>query len=148
MKINWGTAVVIAFGLFMAFILYFVFLVQSDTKYDNELVVEDYYIQEGKTQENIEKETNVLNLTEKVKISKENNTLKIQFPVDFISDSVQGTVKLYRPSDKKFDFTLPIKLTNNEMVVPQDKLLPGNWEVILDWKHQGKDYLINQSVYF
>jgi len=148
MKINWGTGVVIAFALFMAFILYFVFLVQSDTKYDNELVVEDYYIQEGKAQENIEKETNVLNLTEKVKISKENNTLKIQFPAEFISDSVQGTVKLYRPSDKKFDFTLPIKLTNNEMVVPQDKLLPGNWEVILDWKHQGKDYLINQSVYF
>jgi len=148
MKINWGTGVVIAFALFMAFILYFVFLVQSDTKYDNELVVEDYYIQEGKAQENIEKETNVLNLTEKVKISKENNTLKIQFPAEFISDSVKGTVKLYRPSDKKFDFTLPIKLTNNEMVVPQDKLLPGNWEVILDWKHQGKDYLINQSVYF
>jgi len=148
MKINWGTGVVIAFALFMAFILYFVFLVQSDTKYDNELVVEDYYIQEGKAQENIEKETNVLNLTEKVKISKENNTLKIQFPAEFISDSVKGTVKLYRPSDKKFDFTLPIKLTNNEMVIPQDKLLPGNWEVILDWKHQGKDYLINQSVYF
>jgi nitrogen fixation protein FixH len=148
MKINWGTGVVIAFALFMAFILYFVFLVQSDTKYDNELVVEDYYIQEGKAQENIEKETNVLNLTGKVKISKENNILKIQFPAEFINDSVQGTVKLYRPSDKKFDFTLPIKLTNNEMIVPQDKLLPGNWEVILDWKHQGKDYLINQSVYF
>lgn len=148
MKINWGTGVVIAFALFMAFILYFVFLVQSDTKYDNELVVEDYYIQEAKAQENIEKETNVLTLTEKVKISKENSALKIQFPAEFINDSVQGTVKLYRPSDKKFDFTLPIKLTNNEMVIPQDKLLPGNWEVILDWKHQGKDYLINQSVYF
>ena len=34
MKINWGTGVVIAFALFMSFILYFVFKVQSNSKYD------------------------------------------------------------------------------------------------------------------
>mgnify|MGYP006208917377 CR=1 FL=1 len=38
MKINWGTGIVIAFGLFMTFILYFVFEVQSNSKYDNDLV--------------------------------------------------------------------------------------------------------------
>ena len=43
MKISWGTGIVIAFGLFITFILYFVFTVQSDSKYDNELVVEEYY---------------------------------------------------------------------------------------------------------
>jgi len=42
-KINWGTAIVIAFALFMSFILFFVFKVQSDSKYDNELVTEEYY---------------------------------------------------------------------------------------------------------
>ena len=39
MKINWGTGIVIAFALFMSFILFFVFKVQSDSKYDNELDV-------------------------------------------------------------------------------------------------------------
>ena len=38
MKINWGTGIVIAFGLFMIFILSFVYKVQSNQKYDNELV--------------------------------------------------------------------------------------------------------------
>ena len=42
-KINWGTAIILAFGLFMTFILYFVFKVQSNSKYDNELVVDEYY---------------------------------------------------------------------------------------------------------
>ena len=41
MKINWGTGIVIAFALFISFILYFVFSVQSNSKYDNELVVEE-----------------------------------------------------------------------------------------------------------
>ena len=43
MKINWGTGIVIAFGLFMIFILSFVYKVQSNQKYDNELVTDEYY---------------------------------------------------------------------------------------------------------
>ena len=39
-KIGWGTSIVIAFAMFMTFILYFVIKVQSDSKYDNDLVVE------------------------------------------------------------------------------------------------------------
>ncbi|MFM2010754.1 MAG: hypothetical protein RLZZ479_1145, partial [Bacteroidota bacterium] len=42
-KFNWGTGIVIAFALFMTFILYFVVEVQSNSKYDNDLVVEEYY---------------------------------------------------------------------------------------------------------
>ena len=41
MKFNWGTGVIIGFGSFMTFILFFVFLVQSNSKYDNELVAND-----------------------------------------------------------------------------------------------------------
>ena len=66
MKINWGTGIVIAFGLFMTFILYFVFKVQSDSKYDNELVVEEYYKQEIGFQKEIDKKQNAQNLAEKV----------------------------------------------------------------------------------
>ena len=47
MKINWGTGIIIAFGLFMAFILSFVYKVQSNQKYDNELVTEEYYKKEA-----------------------------------------------------------------------------------------------------
>ena len=46
MKFNWGTGIVIAFALFMTFILSYVFKVQSNDKYDHELVVEDYYKKE------------------------------------------------------------------------------------------------------
>lgn len=48
MKINWGVGIVIAFGLFITFILYFVVMVQSDSKYDNDLVVEEYYKHDAK----------------------------------------------------------------------------------------------------
>jgi len=57
MKINWGTGIVIAFGLFMIFILSFVYKVQSNQKYDNELVTDEYYKKEATVQADIEKKT-------------------------------------------------------------------------------------------
>ena len=62
MKINWGTGIVIAFGLFMSFILFFVFKVQSNSKYDNELVVEKYYQKEQGFEKEMEKEQNAHDL--------------------------------------------------------------------------------------
>ena len=69
MKINWGTGIVIAFALFMSFILFFVFKVQSDSKYDNELVVEKYYLKEQTFEKQMEKEQNAHDMSEAVKIA-------------------------------------------------------------------------------
>ena len=68
MKFNWGTGIVIAFALFMTFILSYVFKVQSNDKYDHELVVEDYYKKEATVQNNIEREQNANALTNKITI--------------------------------------------------------------------------------
>ena len=69
MKINWGTAIVIAFGLFMTFILYFVIKVQSDSKYDNDLVVEEYYKHDALYSSEFKKIQNAEDLKEKPEIS-------------------------------------------------------------------------------
>ena len=42
-KINWGTGIVIAFVLFISFILYFVIKTSTDTTYEYDLVAKDYY---------------------------------------------------------------------------------------------------------
>ena len=91
MKFNWGTGIVIAFALFMTFILSYVFKVQSNDKYDHELVVEDYYKKEATVQGDIEKQENANALTNKVTIEKTADGVKIQFPAEWvISDSLPG----------------------------------------------------------
>ena len=78
MKINWGTGIVIAFALFISFILYFVFSVQSDSKYDNELVYEEYYKHDAKFGEEMVRIQNAQDLVQKPLIS---NTSKYLFAV-------------------------------------------------------------------
>ena len=147
MKINWGTGIVIAFGLFTTFILYFVFEVQSNSKYDNDLVVEEYYKHDSHFQEEMARIQNAHDLQQKPTIEYTDQGIKIVFPVKFESDKLQGNVLLYRPSNKKFDFNTPITLTNSSLLIPKTKLIKGRWDVSMEWQYDGKKYLSKEVVY-
>ena len=83
MKINWGTSIVIAFASFMLFILFFVFKVQSNSKYDNELVVEEYYKHDANYQQELAKLQNGADLKQKPTFTKTADGIEITFPKAF-----------------------------------------------------------------
>ncbi len=148
MKINWGTAIVIAFGLFMTFILYFVFKVQSDSTYDHEMVIEDYYKQELVFEKQMEKEQNALNLTDNIRIVTVSEGLRIVFPETMQHQKITGKVSLYRPSNKKLDFEIPISLSGPHLLIPKSNLVGGRWDISIDWKYDGKEFLSKKTIYF
>ena len=148
MKINWGTGVVIGFGSFMTFILFFVFLVQSNSKYDNELVADDYYKQESKVQGDIESQTLSNALKTKLKVVKTAEGLQIIFPADIDYNQINGTISLYRPSNQKLDFETKISLSSPIMLIPNHKLVGGLWEISIHWNVGELTYLNKETVYF
>lgn len=141
MKINWGTGIVIAFALFMAFILFFVFRVQSDSAYDNELVVEEYYKQERVLQSQLDKEQNAVSLVHKLQIQDVGNDIQIEFPEGFDTNKITGKVFLYRPSSQKLDFEIPISLSTNHLLIPKSDLAGGRWDITVEWQYDGKGYI-------
>ena len=145
MKINWGTGIVIAFGLFIVFILSFVYRVQSNQKYDNELVTDEYYKKEALVQGDIEKQENANALTNKVTIEKTAEGMKIQFPADFDYSKINGKVSLYRPSSQKLDFEIPISLSSPHLLIPKSNLASGLWDISIDWEYDGVKYLNKDS---
>ncbi|KQX15641.1 FixH family protein [Flavobacterium sp. Root420] len=147
MKINWGTGIVIAFALFMSFILYFVFEVQSNSKYDNDLVVEEYYKHDSHFQEEMARIQNAHDLQHKPSITYNKDGVKVVFPTTFESNKIKGNILLYRPSNKKFDFNTPIALTNSVLVIPKDKLVKGRWDVNIEWQYNGTKYLTKEVIY-
>lgn len=145
MKINWGTGIVIAFGLFIVFILSFVYRVQSNQKYDNELVTDEYYKKEALVQGDIEKQENANALTNKVTIEKTAEGMKIQFPADFDYSKINGKVSLYRPSSQKLDFEISISLSSPHLLIPKSNLAGGLWDISIDWEYDGVKYLNKDS---
>jgi len=144
---NWGTGIVIAFAFFISFILYFIIKVQSNSKYDNELVYEEYYKQDAKFGDEMLRVQNAKDLAEKPKITNDVLGITISFPEVFVPKDIKGKVTFYRPSNKKFDFDVPISITTPQMTIPKEKLLGGRWNINMEWQYQGKAYLTKETIY-
>lgn len=147
MKINWGTGIVIAFALFMTFILYFVFKVQSDSKYDNELVVDEYYKHDVHFGDEMVRIQNAHDLAQKPIISNAQEGITIVFPDIFVPNKIKGNVSLYRPSNKKLDFEVQISLSNPTLLIPKKSLVGGQWDINMEWQYEGKSYLTKETIY-
>ncbi len=147
MKINWGTGIVIAFVLFISFILYFVLKVQSDSKYDNDLVVEDYYVHDMGFSDEMKRVQNAHDLKARPEINLTDAGVKVSFPESFSEKHIKGTVTLYRASNKKLDFVSDIKLENSTMLITDQKLIQGVWKVNMEWEYEGKKYLTKEEIY-
>jgi nitrogen fixation protein FixH len=144
---NWGTGIVIAFALFISFILYFVFAVQSNSKYDNELVVEEYYKHDAKFGDEMARIQEAQNLVHKPIFKNTSEGITIVFPEVFIPKNIKGKVVFYRPSNKKFDFEVPISLSGFSLNVPKERLMGGRWNINMEWQYQGKQYLTKDTIY-
>jgi len=146
MKINWGTGIVIAIGLFMTFILGLVYLMIMDQDYNHDLVVEEYYKKELAFQDEIDAEKNALSLSERIKGKKVVNGWLLTFPKELESSEIEGSVFLYRPSNKQLDFDFSIELSGLNLLIPDERLLDGRWNITVEWEYNGKPYLYKESI--
>jgi nitrogen fixation protein FixH len=146
MKINWGTGIVLAFIGFIAFILFFVVRMASDSKTNHELVTEDYYKKELEYQKEINAQNNAKANDAELGVRKVPGGLQLSFPEQIDPKKITGTVSLYRPSNEHLDFDLPISLSNSHLLIPDKRLLGGRWDITVSWKYEGKEYLHKDKI--
>lgn len=145
MKINWGTSIVIAMLCFIGFIMFFVVQMLS-SKNDQDLVVESYYHKELQVQDEIDKVNNLKGLNSTFEIEKTSEGIIITFPSEFSAKQLTGKLTLYRPSDKKLDFTLPIQLKESKQLIPQSLLANGRWNIELDFEVENVPYAYKKEL--
>ncbi|MGO2103654.1 MAG: FixH family protein [Psychroflexus halocasei] len=148
MKLNWGQSIVIAFVLFISFIMYFVITMITDDKYDNDLVVESYYEKDLTLQNDIDQKKNALDLDERVTIEKTNQGLKVTFPDNFDYKKISGELFMYRPIDKEQDFTIDLDLSSLQFTLRNDLLEEGRWDATLKFQYEGQDYMVAEKFLF
>ncbi|KAA1247378.1 FixH family protein [Aquimarina sp. RZ0] len=144
MKINWGTAIVLVFIGFISFILFFVIKMNTDKKYEHDLVTEDYYKKELAFQKEINAEKNAKALKNRLTIRKIEEGLCIVFPENKGNTKISGNIYLYRPSNKKLDFEIPITLVDSKITIPNNQLVKGRWNIIIDWECENIPYLFKE----
>jgi len=148
MKFNWGTGLAIWLVLFIGFILYFVIRISTEKKYDYDLVTEEYYQKEMVFQKEMDDQENSNSLESQISGTKTVEGWMLIFPKNIDYSKVTGKVILYRPSNKKLDFEIPLKLSDSSLLIPDERLLPGRWNTIVRWKYEGEDYLYKNEIVY
>lgn len=146
MKFNWAAGIVTAIIGFIGFILFFVVTMTTDKAYSHDLVTEQYYQEELNYQQEIEAQKNAEVFKEEIKLQRVNNGLTIHFPKNIKRE--EGKVFLYRPSNKQLDFEMPISNSNTYLLVPEQRLLDGRWNIKILWKNNNKKYLIKKELVY
>lgn len=148
MKFNWGTGIVVAFILFIGFILYFVISMATDKNYQFDLVTEKYYQKELILEDKLSAEANANQLEENIKVERTTEGLKIIFPENFKPKEINGKIFLYRPSNKQLDFEIPISTSKSYLLVPDNSLLGGRWNIDVEWNYNNTNYLFKKEIVY
>ena len=149
MKINWGTGIVIGMLAFISFIMYFVVTMMSSSDYDHDLVVEDYYKAELHYQQDIDAQENAIALNEQISLERRGDSLIVLFPEGIDLEKTTGMVSLYRPSNKKLDFSIPFsEIKSSEFEIPADQLVNGRWNVKVTWQNSEKEFMFKTEIVY
>lgn len=143
-KANWGTGIFISYSVFMLLtIITAVYFMNQDVS----LVTDDYYQQELKYQDQIDKIERTNALSEKPVIDFDGLGVNISFPKLLIEKNVVGKIHFYRPSDPGLDFALPISLNSEGIqLISTKQLAAGYWRLKLNWMMDGKEYYNEKAI--
>jgi hypothetical protein len=129
---NWGLRIIL---LYTAFVGGMLFLVYKCTQQNIDLVSTDYYAQELKFQDKIDRLNNSERQDVKLVIvyTSEQSNIQITFPENCTTKNTTGEIVLFRPDNSKLDFKIPIVIADGVQNIPTENLSKGLWRVKSSW---------------
>ena len=143
---SWAHGVVLALGLFIAFILFMVFGFTYGQQ-TSELVSNDYYGDELVYQEVIDAKNNAAKLSDIPKYAELATGMKITFPAAIAPENKNVKFELFRTDDANLDVKKEIKIdANNEILVPKEVISKGPYTLKIKWSHAEIPYQVDYDV--
>lgn len=146
MKWNWGTGIIISFGVFIVFILAMVFIMNN---HPEKLASNTAYEDGLSYQKEIDVRSSSLPLSHQILITRIGTDLQIQFPnsESMHFQKITGTVTLFRPAADQPDVTFPLSLTaNGKQLISTKSIASGHWRSIIKWEIDGKQFINEQAI--
>lgn len=143
---TWAHGIIVALGLFMAFILYLIFIFPLG-KQNSELVTDTYYEDELVYQQVIDAKKNADQLPAKPAYSQTSEGIRITMPEGFTAQNTKANFHLYRTNDALLDVEKDVELdAANSFLLPATVLTPGNYTLKLYFTKESVNYQVDYDV--
>ncbi|MDR9417866.1 FixH family protein [Gracilimonas sp.] len=146
-KLNWGTGITLAIVVFVLATLSTVSYLISLEFY---LVSENHYEDGVEYQETIDGIQNAKELDTPVLIlfNEPTVSINITFPRELLSDSLNGTVRFYRPNNSDMDRNYKLNLDENgRQSIPVGDFEEGRWKLTLEWQQDSLTYIDEKNIF-
>ena len=142
---HWGTKLMIFMAMFMLLLIGFVYMSFQE---NFDLVEKDYYPKSLDFQVEIDKMDNAKEIGELISVENDGKGLQIKFPRAFNFNEVSGHLYFYRPSDKRDDQVIEIKLDSmNQQYIQTASFSKGKYTLKMDYTVGKRDYLQEETVF-
>lgn len=142
-KFNWGWRIGLLYGGFVAMIVFMVMRASSEKV---ELVTKDYYEEELKYQDHINRARMADSLHLRPEWTVGGDRLSVRIPSIGHAGEVSGTIKFYCPSDAARDFTYPFTArADSDLVIDHSRMAHTLYRVNVEWS-QDSHQLLAESV--
>jgi hypothetical protein len=129
--------------IYISFVVILIAFVIFSTYHKVDLVTMDYYEQEIKYQQQIDRINRADSLSTPVTWhhDKGQRLVTIQFPMELKAIDVEGNILFFRPSDAKQDKLMALRLSlKNIQTISTQHLIPGLWKLKIFWQIDEKDF--------
>lgn len=124
-------------------------MVIKSFSFNSQLVQDDYYQLDLDYEDFRQKRENATLLKDQFVIKPDTKTREIYLQFPTWMSTVNGEVRLYRPSNQYLDKSYSIKVSeSNDTTIKLDSALQsGLWNIHVDWKDQEKGYYYESTLY-
>ena len=119
------------------------------TRQKVDLVAADYYDQEVRYQDQLDRinHASSLQAPAKVEYSIATRRIKVSLPAEHLNPSLKGWIQLYRPAASRLDQKLALDVdVAGAQIIDAANLNAGLWHVRVSWKQNGTDYYFDQKL--
>ncbi|MGY6520997.1 MAG: FixH family protein [Mongoliitalea sp.] len=138
---DWGKGIILTLTAFAGIIISMVVIcVRQD---DIHLVTQNYYEEEIKYQDQIDKMVNASMLDyEALAFDAQRRLIELNLP-----KGAKGTLHLFRPSDARLDQKLEFEIQDLEVnAINLSELKPGYWKIKMTWVEDETSYYLEKKI--
>ncbi|MDX5422490.1 MAG: FixH family protein [Hymenobacteraceae bacterium] len=141
----WPYAIIAAIVLFMGYIIYFVIKAMNQ---DVDLVSKDYYEQEIRYQEHIDKVGRTVAAGDvALNYNAEAQTILLQLPESLKGQTITGNITFFRPSDDRLDQEVPLQLGRDlSQLIETGDLTKCLWKVRVNFSANNETYYTEETI--
>jgi len=142
----WPYGLILTFAVFIGWIATFIGLAVRSSQ---DLVMEDYYEQEVRYQEQIDRESRTAPVGRQIAVLYQPaaERIEVRLPAAHAAAGLTGSVKWYRPSDASQDWESPLSVdAQGRQEFEAGGLSFGLWKLRITWHCQGEEFYADRSV--